>query len=92
LSRTELIADIRDGVLVTELVGQGIDYVTGDYSRAASGFRIRAGQIAEPVNGFTIAGNLLEFFADLHAADDLDTRHAMHVPTLRTDRLTLAGE
>ncbi len=92
ISRAQLMADIADGVLVTELVGQGIDYVTGDYSRAASGFRIIDGQIAGPVAGFTIAGNLITMFADLRAADDLDTHGATHVPTLRTDSLMLAGD
>lgn len=92
VSRAALMADIADGVLVTELIGQGVDYVTGDYSRAASGFRIRNGALAEPVAGFTIAGNLIDLFADLRAADDLDRRGTTHVPTLRTDSLTIAGD
>lgn len=92
VTRAALMADIADGVLVTELIGQGVDYVTGDYSRAASGFRIVNGALAEPVAGFTIAGNLIDLFADLRAADDLDTRGATHVPTLRTDSLTVAGD
>jgi PmbA protein len=91
-NRAALMADIRDGVLITELVGQGIDYVTGDYSRAASGFRIIDGQLAGPVAGFTIAGNLIAMFGDLRGADDLDMRGATHVPTLRTDQLTIAGD
>lgn len=91
ISREALMADIADGVLVTELIGQGVDPLTGDYSRGASGFRIRNGQLAEAVSGFTIAGNLIAMFADLRAADDLDTRGAVHVPTLRTDSLTVAG-
>jgi PmbA protein len=92
ISRAQLLADVANGVLVTELIGQGIDYVTGDYSRAASGFRIIDGQLAGPVAGFTIAGNLLHMFADLRGADDLDTRGSTHVPTLRTDSLTIAGD
>lgn len=92
LSRAALMADIADGVLVTELIGQGVDYVTGDYSRAASGFRIIDGKVAGPVAGFTIAGNLLAMFADLRGADDLDRRGTTHVPTLRTDCLTIAGD
>lgn len=91
-SRDALMADIRDGVLVTELIGQGVDMLTGDYSRGASGWRIVDGRIAGPVAGFTIAGNLLAMFADLRAANDLDTRHATHVPTLRTDSMTVAGD
>jgi PmbA protein len=91
VSRAALMADIKDGVLITELMGQGVDFVTGDYSRAASGFRIINGEIAGPVAGFTVAGNLIDIFADLRAANDLDTRFATHVPTLRTDSLTVAG-
>jgi PmbA protein len=86
------MADIKDGVLVTELIGQGVDRMTGDYSRGASGWRIINGEIAGPVAGFTIAGNLIDMFADLRAADDIDRRHATHVPTLRTDSLTVAGD
>jgi PmbA protein len=86
------MADIKDGVLITELIGQGVDLMTGDYSRGASGWRIVNGQIAGPVHGFTIAGNLIDMFADLRAANDLDTRHGTHVPTLRTDSLTVAGD
>lgn len=91
ISRAALMADITDGLLITEVMGQGVDYVTGDYSRAASGFRIVNGEVAGPVSGITIAGNLLGIFADLRAADDLHTRFANHVPTLRTDSLTVAG-
>lgn len=91
-SRAELMADIKDGVLVTELIGQGVDLMTGDYSRGASGWRIINGEIATPVAGFTIAGNLIDMFADLSAANDVDRRHATHVPTLRTDSLTVAGD
>lgn len=92
ITRAALMADITYGVLVTELIGQGVDMLTGDYSRGASGWRIVDGQLAGPVAGFTIAGNLLAMFADLRAADDLDTSHATHVPTLRTDAMTVAGD
>lgn len=90
--RACLMADIRTGVLVTELIGQGVDMLTGDYSRGASGWRIVDGRIAGPVAGFTIAGNLIDMFADLRAANDVCTRHATHVPTLRTDSMTLASD
>ncbi len=92
LSRSELIADIEDGVLVTELFGQGVNGVTGDYSRGASGFRIVKGEIAGPVAEFTVAGNLLDMFAHMTAADDLDIHRAVDVPTLRVDGMTVAGE
>lgn len=90
-SFAELIADIDRGILVTELVGQGVDPITGDYSRGASGFAISGGEVAGPVSGFTIAGNLLEIFASLTAANDLCTRYATHVPSLRSDALFVAG-
>ncbi|MDP3677263.1 MAG: metallopeptidase TldD-related protein [Novosphingobium sp.] len=88
----ELIGDIADGVYVTELIGQGVNGVTGDYSRGASGLRIVNGQFAGPVAGITIAGNLLAMFAQLSAADDLETYRGIDVPTLRVDGMTVAGE
>lgn len=91
VSRAELMADVTEGVLVTELVGQGINPVTGDYSRGASGFRIVDGEIAGPIAEFTIAGNLLTMFAALRAADDLEMHRAINVPTLRIDGMTVAG-
>ncbi|HET9627996.1 MAG TPA: metallopeptidase TldD-related protein, partial [Novosphingobium sp.] len=69
VSPAELVADIADGVYVTELIGQGVNGVTGDYSRGASGVRIVNGEFAGPVAEFTIAGNLLEMFRTLRAAD-----------------------
>jgi PmbA protein len=92
VSAAALIADIRQGVYVTELIGQGVNGVTGDYSRGASGFRIVDGEIAGPVAEFTIAGNLIEMFAALTAADDLEWHRAINVPTLRVDSLTVAGD
>ena len=92
VSRDAMIADIADGVLVTELVGQGVNGVTGDYSRAAAGFRIRGGEIAEAVGEFTIAGNLLDMFAAITPASDLETYRSINVPTLRIDGMTIAGE
>ncbi|MEQ1726404.1 MAG: TldD/PmbA family protein [Sphingopyxis sp.] len=92
VTRASLMADIRHGVLVTELIGQGVDILTGDYSRGASGWLIVDGAIAGPVSGFTIAGNLMAMFADLAAADDVDRRYSAHMPTLRTDVMTVAGD
>jgi len=86
-----LIADIADGVYVTELIGQGINGVTGDYSRGAAGFRIVGGQIAGPVAEFTIAGNLKDMFLALTPASDLEFRYGYNVPTLRIDGMTVAG-
>jgi PmbA protein len=86
-----LIADIADGVYVTELIGQGINGVTGDYSRGAAGFRIVGGQIAGPVAEFTIAGNLKDMFLALTPANDLEFRHGLNVPTVRIDGMTVAS-
>ena len=87
----ELIADISHGLYVTEMIGQGINPVTGDYSRGASGFIIRNGEIAEAVAEITVAGNLLDMFATLTAANDLEHRRAVNVPTLRVEGMTVAG-
>ena len=71
LTPAELMADIKLGLYVTELIGMGVNGVTGDYSRGAAGFMIRDGALAEPVAEITIAGNLLEMFAHLTPANDL---------------------
>lgn len=92
VSREELMADITDGVFVTELIGQGVNGVTGDYSRGAAGFRIINGAIAGPVAEFTVAGNLIEMFAALTPANDLEDWRSVIVPTIRVDSLTVAGE
>ncbi|VXC76728.1 TldD/PmbA family protein [Sphingomonas sp. 8AM] len=86
-----LIEDIEDGIYVTELIGQGVNPVTGDYSRGAAGFAIRGGEIVAPVAGFTIAGNLLAMYRALTPANDLVFRQGVNVPTLRIDGMTVAG-
>lgn len=90
-SRDDLIGDIERGVLVTELIGQGVNPVTGDYSRGASGFLIEKGAIGPPVAEITIAGNLLEMFAALTPADDLEFIRGTNAPTVRVDGMTVAG-
>ncbi len=90
-SRAALIADIERGLLVTELIGQGVNPVTGDYSRGASGFAIENGEIAGPVAEITIAGNLIDMFRTMRAADDLEHRRAVNVPTLRIEGMMIAG-
>ena len=92
LSREDLIADIAEGVLVTELIGQGVNGVTGDYSRGATGFRIVHGEIAGPVAEFTVAGNLLAMFARMTPANDLEWHRPINAPTLRIDGMTVAGD
>ena len=79
------------GVYVTELIGQGVNGVTGDYSRGAAGFLIENGELTRPVSEFTIAGNLKDMFRALVPASDLEFRYGVNVPTLRIDGMTIAG-
>ena len=92
LSPAALMADIANGFYVTELIGMGVNGLTGDYSRGASGYRIVGGVLAGPVSEVTIAGNLKAMFRALTPADDLVLRYASNTPTLRIDAMTLAGE
>jgi PmbA protein len=87
----DLIGDIRDGVWVDYLIGQGVNPVTGDYSRGAAGRRIVDGRLAGPIAGFTIAGNLRAMFAAMRGADDLETWRGINAPSLRIDGMTVAG-
>ena len=91
VSKAELIKDIKHGVYITELIGMGVNPVTGDYSRGAGGFLIVDGQIGPPISEITIAGNLKDMFKSLIAADDLEYRYSINAPTLRTDSMTVAG-
>ncbi|GBR52023.1 zinc-dependent microcin-processing U62/PmbA/TldD [Neokomagataea thailandica NBRC 106555] len=91
LSPEALRADIREGFLITELMGSSINMLTGDYSRGASGFMIRNGEIAEPVAEVTIAGNLKSMFAALVAANDLEFRSGINAPSIRINNMSLAG-
>jgi PmbA protein len=87
----QLIADIESGFYVTEMMGMGVNGVTGDYSRGAAGFWIDKGEIAFPVSEMTVAGNLKDIFARLVAAGDLEFKAGADSPTLRVDDLTVAG-
>ena len=91
LSPRDLMADVRRGLFVTELIGHGVNGVTGDYSRGAAGFLIEDGEIAAAVAEITIAGNLLDMFAALVPANDLSFERATDVPTIRIDGMTVAG-
>ena len=91
LSPGELMADIREGFYATELIGSGVNGITGDYSRGAAGFMIRDGALAEPVAEVTIAGSLLAMFQELTPADDLRLRRGTDAPTIRIEGMTLAG-
>jgi PmbA protein len=87
----ELISDIRQGFYVTDLIGSGVNGVTGDYSRGASGFWIENGEITYPVSEVTIAGHLLEIFKSMVPANDLSFRYGVNAPTVRIEGLTLGG-
>ncbi len=87
----ELIADIEDGLYVTDLIGMGANIVTGDYSRGAAGFWIEHGELTYAVSEVTIAGHLRDMFRTLTPASDLVFRHAINAPTVRVEDLTVAG-
>jgi len=87
----ELMTDIKQGLYVNELIGFGVNGVTGDYSRGASGFWIENGEIAYPVSEVTIAGNLNDMFANLSVADDLQFRYGTDAPSVRVEGMTVAG-
>ena len=91
LTPAALMADIREGLYVTELIGMGVNGVTGDYSRGAAGFMIRDGALAEPVSEITIAGNVRDMLLHLTPADDLQFRRGTDSPTVRVEGLTMAG-
>lgn len=91
VSPGDLMADVKRGLYVTELIGMGVNGVTGDYSRGAAGFLIENGAVAHAVSEITIAGNLKDMFKALTPASDLQFRCAMNVPTLRVDGMTVAG-
>ena len=90
-SPRELIGEIEDGFFVTSLIGMGVNLVTGDYSRGATGFWIEKGELTFPVSEVTIAGHLLDIFKNLERADDLSFRYGTNAPTVRVEGLTVAG-
>ncbi|PCI50455.1 MAG: modulator protein [Alphaproteobacteria bacterium] len=91
LSPEELMADIKSGFYITDLIGMGVNGITGDYSRGAGGFWIENGKITYPVNEVTIAGNLKSMFLNMTAADDLEIKYGTDAPTLRVDGMMIAG-
>ncbi|RMF11712.1 MAG: TldD/PmbA family protein [Alphaproteobacteria bacterium] len=91
VSPDALISDIKSGFYVTELIGMGVNPVTGDYSKGAAGFWIENGKITYPVSEITIAGNLKDMFRALAPADDLEFRIGTDAPTIRIDGMTVAG-
>ena len=90
-SREEMVAGVKHGVLVTELIGQGVNGVTGDYSRGAAGFLIVDGEVGPAVAEITIASNLNQMFATLEPATDLQFRRGIDSPTLLVPEMTVAS-
>ena len=89
----QLISEVKEGLYVTEFLGQGVNLVTGDYSRGASGMWISGGELAYPVEEITVAGNLKELFFNIsEIANDLEFRGSVAAPTIRVDGLTVGGE
>ncbi len=92
-SQAELIRRMDRGLVVTEVMGQGVNLVTGDYSRGASGYWVENGEVAYPVEEITIAGNLSDLFAGIEAlGSDLETRRNVQTPSILLARMTVAGE
>ena len=87
----DLIGSLKSGFYVTEVFGQGVDMVTGEYSRGASGFWIENGELAYPVSEVTIASNLKDMFLRMMPANDLDRNFGTASPTLLIEGMTLAG-
>ena len=90
-SRDELLSAFPEALLVIELIGQGVNGLTGDYSRGAVGFMVRAGAIAEPVSEITIASNLNDMFATLEPGSDLEFRRGIDAPTILVPEMTVAA-
>jgi PmbA protein len=90
-SREELLAAHPEAILIIELIGQGVNYVTGDYSRGAVGFMVRGGEIEEPVAEITIASNLIDMFATLEPASDLEFRRGIDASTILVPEMTVGA-
>lgn len=93
LDRDALIKQMNRGLVITELMGQGVNGVTGDYSRGASGFWVENGEIQFPVEEITVAGNLKDMYKNIVAVgNDIDPRRSMKVGSILMDKMTVAGE
>lgn len=91
-SVAEMIADIKQGLFLTGILGHGTNMVTGDYSRGANGFWIENGKITHPVSELTVAGNLADMFKNLTPANDLDRRFGVDSPSVLITGMTVAGQ
>lgn len=92
VSPEDLIRSVGTGFYVTELIGQGVDMITGEYSRGATGFWIENGELAFPVSGVTIASNLKDMFMRVTLANDIDRKFGVAAPTIAIEGMTLAGQ
>jgi PmbA protein len=92
VTAAELISDVKRGLYVTELIGMGVNGITGDYSRGAAGFWIENGELVWPVSEVTVASNLKTMFAHLTPGNDLTFRTGVDAPSLRIDGMTVAGK
>jgi PmbA protein len=90
-SPAAMIGAIKRGLYVTDLIGMGVNGVTGDYSRGAAGFFIEDGVLTDPVSEITVAGNLKTMFQMLEPADDLVFRYGVNAPTVLIESMTVAG-
>jgi PmbA protein len=86
-----MIKSLKQGLYVTDLIGMGVNGVTGDYSRGAAGFFIEDGALTYPVSEITVASNLKEMFATLEPASDLVFRYGVNAPTILIASMTIAG-
>lgn len=87
----QLLSEVGEGFYVTQLMGSGANPVTGDYSRGARGFWVENGKLAYPVSEMTIAGNILDMWRDMEAANDLEFKFGIDAPTIRVAKMTVAG-
>ena len=92
IKKSDLFVDIQKGFYVTELIGFGVNTVTGDYSRGASGFLIENGELTTAVNEVTIASNLINMYKDIKIANDLSFKYSKNVPTLLISEMTISGK
>ena len=91
ISAKDLIGSVKSGLYVTEVIGQGVNMVTGEYSRGASGYWIENGVLTFPVSEITIASNLKDMFKRIVLADDIDPKYSIAAPTIAVEGMTLAG-
>ena len=90
-SPEDLISGVERGMLITDMMGQGLNLLTGDYSRGAAGFLIEQGTVGQPLQNMTVAGNLRQFFAELVLGEDTDFNGAIHAPSILLPKARIGG-